>query len=117
MITLYYRRHSKSSKYAIDWFKQHNLSVSIINIKKISEKEIFQLVYLSNMDIQDILRKNTLLFFLNLQKNKANKLRFSESLAYLKKKSYLLQDPIIISSDISLLGYEEKKLEKYFNNF
>ncbi len=117
MITIYYRKHSKKSKNTIEWFNQHNLSINVLNIKKISEEEIFQLIYLSNLDIADILRKNKLLFFFNAQKKKANKLRFSESLAYLEKKSYLIQDPVIISTDISLLGYEKDKLEQYFNNF
>lgn len=115
MITLYYRNYSNKSKKAIKWFKQHHLPVNIMNIKSISEKEIFQLVYLSNLEISDILRETSLHFFLNIKKKKANSLRFSESLAYLEKNSHLIKDPIIISPNISLIGYEESKIEKYFN--
>ncbi|MFK4955308.1 thioredoxin domain-containing protein [Lactococcus garvieae] len=116
MITLYYRNHSKNSQKAIKWFNQHNLSITILNINNISEKEIFQSIYLSDLEISDILRKNSLYFFLKAKKKKAIKLRFSDSLAYLEKNPYLMQDPIIISPNISLIGYDENKIENFLQN-
>lgn len=116
MITLYYRNHSKNSQKAIKWFNQHNLSITVLNINNISEKEIFQSIYLSDLEISDILRKNSLYFFLKAKKKKAIKLRFSDSLAYLEKNPYLMQDPIIISPNISLIGYDESKIENFLQN-
>lgn len=112
MIKLYYIKHSKASKDAIEWFKQQNLDINIQNINSISEGDIFQSLYLSDIDVPYILRRGLAFFFLYAEEKKAKELRFSESLAYLEKKPYLLRDPIIISSDSSLIGYNEAKLKK-----
>ncbi|MBD5824511.1 thioredoxin domain-containing protein [Lactococcus petauri] len=115
MITLYYREHSKDSKRAIEWFRKNNLEINRVNINEISEKSIFQLIYLSDMEISQILRQGPLSYFLHYKKKKAKALRFSESLHYLEKNSNLLQDPIILSPNFSQIGYDEARLLEYSN--
>lgn len=115
MVTLYYRRHSKDSKRAIEWFRQNNLEINKVNINDIAEKSIFQLIYLSDMEIPQILRQGPLSYFLHYKKKMAKELRFSESLRYLEKNSYLLQDPIILSPNFSQIGYDEARLIKCLN--
>ncbi|MFK4934880.1 thioredoxin domain-containing protein [Lactococcus garvieae] len=115
MVTLYYRKHSKDSKRAIEWFRKNNLEINRVNINEISEKSIFQLIYLSDMEIPQILRQGPISCFLHYKKKKAKALRFSESLHYLEKNSNLLQDPIILSPNFSQIGYDVDRLNKYSN--
>lgn len=68
-VTIYYKENSDICLRAINWIRKHQLNVHFKEINTITHHEIFQLVYLSNLDISDILRK-TNKFSLLLQKKK-----------------------------------------------
>jgi Arsenate reductase and related proteins, glutaredoxin family len=109
-ITIYYKDKSNSYLQVINWFKEHNITVNLKKINTITQREIFQVIYLSGLDVPDILRNSNKYLFL-WKRNKLNKLRFSESLSFLEHHTELLEVPIILSNKYAILGYDEYRLE------
>jgi arsenate reductase-like glutaredoxin family protein len=56
-ITIYYKENSGASAKAIKWFEEHHFTINLKKINTITHKEIFQTIYLAELDIPDILRK------------------------------------------------------------
>lgn len=81
---------------------------------EITYREIFQLIYLSGLDVPDILRKSNKYSLLQQKKKrKLNKLRFSESLSFLERHTELLKVPIILSNEKALSGYNEQQIKSF----
>lgn len=111
---VYYRENSDVSLKAIEWLRIHDCNVRLEKISNITHREIFQLIYLSGLDIPDILNKcHKHSFFIQKKKNKLKHLRFSESLLFLEHHSELLQDPIILSNEYSLIGFDEQQIKHF----
>lgn len=110
-ITIYYKEKSESCKKAIQWIKEHHFKVVLKNIETITHREIFQLIYLSGVDIPDVLKKyNKYSIGYQFKKNHLKKLRFGESLIYLEQHVELLQLPIILSNEVAISGFDEQKM-------
>lgn len=110
-ITIYYKEHSKPCLQAMKWFEEHNIIVDLKNIDTITQREIFQLIYLSGLDIPDILKKSNMYSFLCYKRKlKLYKLRFSESLSLLERYPKLLEVPIILSNNHALSGYNSEEI-------
>lgn len=113
-ITVYYRGNSGPCLKAIDFFEAHNIKVILKKIDIITHKEIFQLIYLSDLNISDVLKRgNKYSFFLQMKKSKLNKLRFKDSLLFLERHTELLEAPILLSNKHSLSGYNEQKIKEF----
>ncbi|OUK02752.1 hypothetical protein BZZ03_11185 [Lactococcus petauri] len=113
-ITIYYKENSDACTKAMDWFEKNNITVNMKKIDTITHREIFQLIYLSGLDVSDILRKLHMYSFLE-QKNKwkLNKLRFGESLSFLERHTELLELPIVLSNEKAVSGYNEEQLKSF----
>ena len=113
-LILYYKENSERCSQAIKWLKTYNLAVELREIESITRREIFQLIYLSDMDIPDILTKlNKYSLSQQVKRKYLSRLRFGESLIYLEKHSELLEVPIILSNEHSLSGYNEQKIQTF----
>lgn len=116
MITLYNKKNSLACEQALIWFRRHNIEVNIQGIETITEREIFQLIYLSDLEVLDILRKDHKFSpLLHRKRNKIAHMRFSDSLSYLEHHYGLLQLPIIVSPYSSLSGFNEDKMNQFLN--
>lgn len=83
-------------------------------IETITHREIFQLIYLSGLDIPNILKtSNKFSFLLRKKKLKLSKLRFSEGLIFLEQHTELLELPIVLSNEKALSGYNEQQLKSF----
>lgn len=113
-IVIYYKENSESCLQAIQWFNAHNITVVLKKIDTITHKEIFQLIYLSDLNISDVLKRgHKYSFFLQMKKSKLSKLRFKDSLLFLERHTELLEAPIVLSNKHSLSGYNEKKIKEF----
>lgn len=114
-IKIYYEKNSEDSLQAIQWFNEHNIKVDLKRIDTITHREIFQLIYLSGLDIPNILKKTNKFSLLSLRnKSKLKKLRFSDGLYFLELHTELLEVPIIFSNKHAISGYDEQKLKSFF---
>ncbi|WP_285141041.1 ArsC/Spx/MgsR family protein [Lactococcus petauri] len=75
-------------------------------------REIFRLIYLSGLDIPDILKRSKKFSFLCLR-SKLNKLRFSEGLSFLEQHTELLEIPIVLSDKHAVSGYDEQQIKSF----
>lgn len=113
-ITVYYRENSDPCLKVIKFFETHNIKVVLKKIDTITHKEIFQLIYLSDLNLSDVLkRSNKYSFLFQMKKTKLNKLRFKESLFFLEGHTELLETPIVLSNEHSLSGYNEQKIKEF----
>lgn len=113
-IVIYYKENSESCLQAIQWFNAHNITVDLKRIDTITHREIFQLIYLSGLDIPDILKSSKKFSFRCLRsKSKLNKLRFSEGLSFLERHTELLEVPIILSDKHAVSGYDEQQIKSF----
>lgn len=113
-VTVYYEGGSYGSIQAINWLQENKLTVQLKRIDTITHREIFQLIYLTGLDIPDIIKDNKVYCIRYVkQKRILNKLRFSESLSFLERHSELLQTPIILSDGYALLGYDQEGLKNF----
>lgn len=114
---IYYRDHSEVSLQAIKWLKSYGCTIQLKKISTITHREVFQLIYLSGLDIQDILINTNKISFLTQKKiSRLNCLRFSDSLAFLEHHPELLQDPIILSNEYSLVGFDEQRIKRFLEH-
>lgn len=111
-IIIYYKENSESCLQAIQWFNAHNITVDLKRIDRITHREIFQLIYLSGLDIPDILKRSKKFSFLCLR-SKLNKLRFSEGLSFLEQHTELLEVPIVLSDKHAVSGYDEQQIKSF----
>lgn len=114
MVNIYYKVTSKEEKKYVEKLRKSNQLIKIQNITEITEKEIFQLLYLSDLDIIDIIRKDVFSPLHKWKVQKLMKMRFRDSLLYLQKNYKLLQTPIVISSQLSTIGDDNQNLETLF---
>lgn len=113
-ITIFYKEKSEACKKAIQWTKEHHFQVELKNIETITHREIFQLIYLSGVDIPDILEENNKYAIgYQFKKNHLKKLRFGEELIYLEQHVELLQLPIILSNEKATSGFDEQKMSTF----
>lgn len=111
-ITIYYKENSEDCLQTIQWFKEHDIIVDLKRIDTITYREIFQLIYLSGLDIPDILKRSKKFSFLCLR-SKLNKLRFSEGLSFLELHTELLEIPIVLSDKHAVSGYDEQQIKSF----
>lgn len=111
-ITIYYKENSEDFLQTIQWFKEHDIIVDLKRIDTITYREIFQLIYLSGLDIPDILKRSKKFSFLCLR-SKLNKLRFSEGLSFLELHTELLEIPIVLSDKHAVSGYDEQQIKSF----
>lgn len=111
-VTVYYKENSKVSLQVINWLNVHHLTVELKKIETITHREIFQLIYLSGLDIPDILSTSVCPYHVQKKKDFVTRLYFSESLYFLARYPELLKVPIILSNTTSISGYDEQMLEK-----
>lgn len=113
-ITIYYKDNSQPCVQAIDWLEKHQFTVDRKRIETITHREIFQLIYLSDVDIPDILTKsNKYSIGYQTKRNILRRLRFGESLKFLEHHTELLEVPILLSNDYALSGYNEQKIKSF----
>lgn len=111
-IVIYYKENSESCLQAIQWFNAHDITVDLKRIDTITHREMFQLIYLSGLDIPDILKRSKKFSFLCLR-SKLNKLRFSEGLSFLEQHTELLEIPIVLSDKHAVSGYDEQQIKSF----
>lgn len=114
IITIYYRENSEASFQAIRWLENHNFLLDKKRIETITHQDLFRLIYLSELDVPDILTKgNKYSISYHIKMKGLRKLRFGESLKFLVQHPELLEVPIILSEVCALSGYEKQKMETF----
>lgn len=114
MITIYYRGSCNSSKRAINWFEEHNISFEKILISKMPRKEFLRLLPLTDSGFTFFLKSPSKM---NLKsKKEITKLldfAFNDAVNYLNVHSELIQTPIIVDGDKLLVGYNREEIRKF----
>ncbi|MFK4898929.1 ArsC/Spx/MgsR family protein [Lactococcus petauri] len=111
MIQVYYRGSCGSSKQAFSWFEKYNIDVQKQNISKITKRDLYKLLQISDGGLKDITKRQEksgdkvkkALSYMEL-------LSFNEALNFLLSHPYVLQSPIIMDEYNYLIGYNEDEI-------
>lgn len=115
MITLYCGKNSISNKKAEKWLQKAGVKVSIKKIDQISQKDLFQILLLSEKGFLDILKKEKTDFCYGKLLQGFQNLTFNEAIDFLSKHSELLRTPIIFDSTKLVIGFNEDEIRTFLS--
>lgn len=115
MITLYGGKNNISNKKAEKWFQKAGVKVSIKKIDQISQKDLFQILLLSEKGFLDILKKEKATFCYGKLLQEFQNLTFNEAIDFLSKHSELLRTPIIFDSTKLVIGFNEDEIRTFLS--
>ena len=112
---IYYKRNCGSSKRALEWFRTYNIDIDMLNIRKITQDDLIQVLSLSDNGIFDIIKRSVNVTSANNKiREKINNMSFNEAVIYLSRNPNILITPIIIEKNRCLIGFNSDKIRQFF---
>lgn len=114
MIRMYSRKTCNSSQKAINWLKEYKQEVNILDIRKITRKDLLLLLYETDKGFNSIIKNSPTTSKRNKKKiQQLEELTFNEGMDFLLKNSELLKTPLILEGNKVLVGYHVDEIRKF----
>lgn len=112
MVIIFHRKTCTSSRKAIKWFDNHSIKYKMTSIRKITKKDLVEILSLTDHGLDSILKVQG---EKDVQKkiSKVQEMSLKNALEYLEIHSEILRCPIIISKNKLLVGYHETEIRTF----
>ena len=114
MIRFYYENSNSSSKKALEWFENKQISCSPKRIRYISRDDLLLALALSNNGFADILKSNGKIGFESEKLMKEIKnMKFNDSINFILGHTEVLKTSIIIDDHKLMTGVNPEEIRKF----
>ncbi|WP_285017255.1 ArsC/Spx/MgsR family protein [Lactococcus garvieae] len=111
---MYWRKNCASSKQALLWFETHRIAIEYIELKKITHKELIDLLLLTDNGFDDILKnRRTMKGRTKATIKTLDSMSFEEAIDYLVEHVEILQTPIIVDKNQLFVGFNTNEIRQF----
>lgn len=114
MIKIYYTGSCSSSKKVFYWMDKHNIVTEQLKISHLSPQDLFHLLTLSELGIEEIIkRRSTLNDEASKKIQHLEKLSFKSAVIFLLENKELLKTPIVLEKNKYMIGYQIDNIRQF----